>query len=48
MEEIRLPAAWQDWHVSEDGLLGAGSYGQVYRIERQVRAFTEYSTARSR
>ena len=42
MEELRLPKAWQDWTVSEDGYLGQGAYGQVFRAEKKIGDYTGY------
>ena len=33
MEDIKLPAAWQDWQITEE--IGEGAYGRVYRAEKE-------------
>ncbi len=33
MNELKLPQAWQDWHVTEE--IGEGAYGRVYRAEKE-------------
>lgn len=32
---------WQKWKISENGLLGSGSFGAVYRIEREEFQFVQ-------
>ena len=32
--EVRLPDNWSDWKITN--LVGAGSYGAVYRAEKQL------------
>lgn len=32
---------WQKWKISENGLLGTGSFGAVYRIEREEFQFVQ-------
>ena len=33
MAVIKLPAAWQDWRITEE--IGEGAYGRVYRAEKE-------------
>ena len=33
MSELILPQSWQDWHIIEE--IGEGSYGRVYRAEKE-------------
>ena len=41
MAEIKLPQAWQDWHITEE--LGEGAYGRVYRAEKENGGVTAVS-----
>ena len=33
MADIKLPAAWQDWQITDE--IGEGAYGRVYRAEKE-------------
>ena len=33
MSELILPRSWQDWHITDE--IGEGSYGRVYRAEKE-------------
>lgn len=33
MTDMKLPAAWQDWQITEE--IGEGAYGRVYRAEKE-------------
>ena len=47
MSELKLPQAWQDWHVTEE--IGEGAYGRVYRAEKNsggVRAVSAIKVIR--
>ena len=41
MAEMKLPRAWQDWHITEE--LGEGAYGRVYRAEKENGGVTAVS-----
>ena len=41
MAELKLPQAWQDWHMTEE--LGEGAYGRVYRAEKENGGVTAVS-----
>ena len=41
MAEMKLPRAWQDWHITEE--IGEGAYGRVYRAEKENGGVTAVS-----
>ena len=41
MAELKLPQAWQDWHITEE--IGEGAYGRVYRAEKENGGVTAVS-----
>ena len=41
MDELKLPRAWQDWHIT--GEIGEGAYGRVFRAEKDSGGVTAVS-----
>ncbi|MBR6165865.1 MAG: SEL1-like repeat protein [Clostridia bacterium] len=41
MNDLKLPQAWHDWHITEE--IGEGAYGRVYRAEKDNGGVTAVS-----